>query len=186
MIKNFKDSQRKKYSKLQKATPLFQNLKFITPKLVLPTNVYSLLKKCKLVTQSRLSLYKPMDGSPPGSSVHGNLQEGILEWVSISFSSGSPPPRDWTSVSCIAGIFFSVWATRETHCIHYWAPCQMSPFPMEASSQISQRVGLKALISLPSISLSHCLDSEVFKSTTKYLASSTDSGPHSSQSISLW
>ena len=36
MIKNFKDSQRKKYSKLQKATPLFQNLKFI------PLNLFCL------------------------------------------------------------------------------------------------------------------------------------------------
>ena len=29
MIKNFKDSQRKKYSKLQRATPLWQNLTFL-------------------------------------------------------------------------------------------------------------------------------------------------------------
>ena len=28
----------------------------------------------------------PMDGSLPGSSVHGILQAGILEWVAISFS----------------------------------------------------------------------------------------------------
>ena len=28
-----------------------------------------------------------MDGSPPGSSVHGLLQARILEWVAISFSS---------------------------------------------------------------------------------------------------
>ena len=27
-----------------------------------------------------------MDSSLPGSSVHGILQEGILEWVAISFS----------------------------------------------------------------------------------------------------
>ena len=29
-----------------------------------------------------------MDYSPPGSSVHGILQERILEWVAISFSRG--------------------------------------------------------------------------------------------------
>ena len=32
-------------------------------------------------------LCDPIDGSPPGSSVPGILQAGILEWVAISFSS---------------------------------------------------------------------------------------------------
>ena len=55
----------------------------------------------------------PMDGSPPGSSVHGILQERVLEWVVISSSRGSSQPRDWTLVSCITGRFFTIWATRE-------------------------------------------------------------------------
>ena len=55
-----------------------------------------------------------MDCSPPGSSVHRILQAKILEWVAISSSRGSSWPRDWTWVSCIAGRFFTVWATRET------------------------------------------------------------------------
>ena len=38
------------------------------------------------VTQSCPTLCDPMDGSPPGSSVHGLLQARILEWVVISFS----------------------------------------------------------------------------------------------------
>ena len=33
-----------------------------------------------------LTLCDPIDGSPPGSSVPGILQERILEWVAISFS----------------------------------------------------------------------------------------------------
>ena len=41
----------------------------------------------------------PMDCSPPGSSVHGVFQARILEWVTISFSRGSSPPRDQTCVS---------------------------------------------------------------------------------------
>ena len=41
-----------------------------------------------LVTQSCLTLSHPMDCSPPGSSVHGILQAGILEWVAMSFSRG--------------------------------------------------------------------------------------------------
>ena len=45
----------------------------------------------------------PMDCSPSGSSVHGILQGGILEWVAVPFSRGSSQPRDRTHVSCIAG-----------------------------------------------------------------------------------
>ena len=33
-----------------------------------------------------------MDCSPPGSSVHGVSQAGIVEWVPISFSRGAPSP----------------------------------------------------------------------------------------------
>ena len=60
----------------------------------------------------------PMDCSPPGSSVHGISQARILEWVAIPFSRGSSWPRDWTYVSCIAGRFFTVWATRRG-CYHF-------------------------------------------------------------------
>ena len=41
----------------------------------------------------------PIDHSPPGSSVHGILQAGILEWVVISFSRGSSWLRDQTHIS---------------------------------------------------------------------------------------
>ena len=44
----------------------------------------------------------PVDCSPPGSSVHGILQARILEWVTISFSRGSPQPMDQTQVSHIS------------------------------------------------------------------------------------
>ena len=36
--------------------------------------------------QSCLTLYHPIDGSPPGSSVPGILRARTLEWVAISFS----------------------------------------------------------------------------------------------------
>ena len=52
----------------------------------------SSLKKVKvkvLVTQSCLTLCNPMDCSPPGSSVHGILQERILEWVTVPFFNGN-------------------------------------------------------------------------------------------------
>ena len=40
----------------------------------------------------------PMDGSSPGSSVHGILQPRILEWVAISFFRVSSRPRDRTHI----------------------------------------------------------------------------------------
>ena len=36
----------------------------------------------------------PIDCSPPSSSGHGISQARILEWVAISSSRGSSPPRD--------------------------------------------------------------------------------------------
>jgi len=36
--------------------------------------------------QSCLTLWDPIDGSPPGFPVPGILQARILEWVAISFS----------------------------------------------------------------------------------------------------
>ena len=39
--------------------------------------------------QSYLTLYEPMDSSPPGSSVHWILQARILEWIAMPFSRGS-------------------------------------------------------------------------------------------------
>ena len=44
---------------------------------------------CTKLLQSSLPLLDPMEHSPPGSSVHGILQAGILEWVAISYSKGS-------------------------------------------------------------------------------------------------
>ena len=43
----------------------------------------------------------------------GIIQARILEWVAISFFRGSFQPRDRTWVSCIAGRYFTLWATRE-------------------------------------------------------------------------
>ena len=54
-----------------------------------------------------------MDCSLPGSSVHGLLQARILEWAAIPFSRGFSQPRDRIQISCIAGGFFTIRATRE-------------------------------------------------------------------------
>ena len=42
------------------------------------------------VAWSCLTLCDPVDGSPPGSSVHGIVQARILEWVAIPFSGDLP------------------------------------------------------------------------------------------------
>ena len=47
---------------------------------------------CVLDTQSLPTLCDPM-GHPPGSSVCGILQARVLEWIAISFSSGSSHPE---------------------------------------------------------------------------------------------
>ena len=65
------------------------------------------------VAQSCPALCNPMDCGPPGSSVHGILQASIVKWGAVPFSRRSSQPRDWTQVSCIAGGFSTMWATRE-------------------------------------------------------------------------
>ena len=45
-----------------------------------------LLQCMKAKAQSCLTLRDPIDCSLPGSSVHGNFQARVLEWVAISFS----------------------------------------------------------------------------------------------------
>ena len=69
-----------------------------------------------LVAQSCPTLWDPMDYSPPGSSVHAIFQARILEGIVISSSRRSSQSRDQTQVSCIAGRFFTMWATRERLC----------------------------------------------------------------------
>ena len=53
--------------------------------------------------------------SPPGSSVHGNSQARILEWVAIFFSRGSFRPKDQTHISCLVGRFFTTEPPGKLH-----------------------------------------------------------------------
>ena len=55
----------------------------------------------------------------------------ILEWVADPFSSGSSQPRNQTKVTCIAGGFFSNWATREApwyRCLKFPCPRYFTPY----------------------------------------------------------
>ena len=50
---------------------------------------------------------------PMDYTVHEIFQARILEWVVILFSRASFQPRDWTQVPCIAGGFFTIWASEK-------------------------------------------------------------------------
>ena len=63
-----------------------------------------------LVAQLCLTLCDPMDGSPPGSSVHEIFLARRLDWVATPYSRGSSRPSGGTHnsfVSCTAGRFFT-------------------------------------------------------------------------------
>ena len=72
-------------------------------------------------------------------SLRLSFQARIPEWVAFPFSVGPSQPRDWTQVSCIAGRFFTSWATREApkwkslYCVCLWPhglfwPTQYEPW----------------------------------------------------------
>ena len=74
--------------------------------------------------QSCLTLWAPVDCSPPGSSVRGIFPVRMLEWGAMSSSRGSSQPKDWTHVSCIGRWILYHWATREV--IWYPFPWQIT------------------------------------------------------------
>ena len=51
------------------------------------------VKSEREVAQSCLTLSDPMDCSPPGSSIHGIFQAGVLEWGAIAFSEDPMQPE---------------------------------------------------------------------------------------------
>ena len=80
--------------------------------------IYSIKFSVCVCAQSCPTLCNPLDYSPPGSSVHGIFQAGVLAWVTISFSGRSSSPRDRTCVSfisCIGRWILYHWATWESH-----------------------------------------------------------------------
>ena len=69
---------------------------------VLCTNRIGRMLACTCsIAQLCLTLCDPVDCSLPGSSVPEVFHARILQWVAISFSSGSSPLRDWSHISCI-------------------------------------------------------------------------------------
>ena len=65
---------------------------------------------------TRLLLPWDLPGKSTGVGCHCLLQ---LEWLAIPFSRRSSWPKVQTPVSCIAGRFFTIWATKETPLLDY-------------------------------------------------------------------
>ena len=91
-----------------------------------------------VITQLGPILCDPVDCSPPGSSVHGILQAGILKWVAMPSSGVSSQPRDRTKVSHIAGGFFTVWATRKARYIYLHTLYQIVIRGMEENEAVRE------------------------------------------------
>ena len=76
--------------------------------------IYNGILKWSEVAQLCPTLFDPMDCSLPGSSVRGIFQAIVLEWIVISFSTGSSQPRDQNWVSSIVDRRFTIWAMLVT------------------------------------------------------------------------
>ena len=85
------------HSRVSRKVPSSAHTLTLAPGAILPSPVWFQVLTTWL-------LCDPMDGSPPGCSVHGILQARILEWVTISSSRGSSRPRDRTHVFCVSCI----------------------------------------------------------------------------------
>ena len=75
---------------------------------------------CAESLQSCSTLWDPTDCIPPGFSLHGILQSGILEWVAMSSSGHLPYPGiELVSLGSPAlwGGFFTISATWEVQCM---------------------------------------------------------------------
>ena len=85
----------------------------------------------------------PTQGSNPGlphcsQILYRPSHQGsprTLEWVAYPFSRGSSQPKNRTKASCIAGKFFTRWATREAH-----SPILTSKCPQGTPCQVRRRL----------------------------------------------
>ena len=78
--------------------------------------LYNLICAVWLVlnVQLRPALCNPTDCSPPGSTVHGDSPGKNTGVGCHALLHGSSQPRDRALVSCMAGGFFTTWATRRS------------------------------------------------------------------------
>ena len=89
------------------------------------------------VSKSCLTLCDVMDGSPPGSSVHGFPKEEYQSGLPFPSPGDLPDPWDQTCISCIGRQILYHWTTRETPQIqishnykHIISLLSLPPLPM--------------------------------------------------------
>ena len=94
------------YSWASLVTQLVKNLPAMWETWVLSLGWEDPLEK-EMATQSSILAWRThMNRGACWAAVHGIFQARVPEWVAISFSKGSPQPKDKTQVSHIAGRCF--------------------------------------------------------------------------------
>ena len=73
---------------------------------------------CQVISVTSDSLPPQGLQEPSGSSVHGILQAGILEWIAMPSSKVSSQPRDWTHTFPVAPI----WQANSLPLSHQGSP----------------------------------------------------------------
>ena len=89
----------------------------------------------------------------------------------MPFSRRSCWPRNWTQVSCVAGRFFTIWATRETHAGHQsvqslslvrlfvtpWTAAHQASLSITSSWSLFKLISIESVILLNHLILCHPL-----------------------------
>ena len=127
-----------------------------------PQGCYLCVLSCSVMSNSLWPLWTVACQAPLSMGI---LQPRTLEWVAITFSRVSSQHRDRIPVSCIAGGFFTSWATRKVICtsvlFHHFMAIRkfnlcLEPnyFPMEFLTLLqflfSQKLNVSSLKILPS------------------------------------
>ena len=88
---------------------------------------------CMLSHFSHHRLCNPANYSPPGFSVRGILQAGILEWIAMPSSRGSWPGLEPASLlfPALAGGFFTTTTTREAQFLCGWTASSDCELPSQ-------------------------------------------------------
>ena len=108
--------------------------------------------------QSCQTLCDPIAGSPPGSTIPGILQAGILEWVAISFSN----TWKWKVKVLFASVQFSRSVVSDSlwpHESQHTRPPCLSPTPGAYSNSCPSSQWYHPTISSSVIPFSSCLRS---------------------------
>ena len=107
--------------------------------------------------QSCLTLWDPIDGSPPSSSIPGILQARTLEWVAISFSNAWKWKVKVKSLSHVR-LFATPWTAAHQAPLsmgisrqEYWSGVPLPSLFFRSSPNIT-------FLRVPGDSLSHSLD----------------------------